>query len=83
MNRQQAHQLLDRLDPAQFHAVAQLLEVLTAASEPFLESLSKAEFENEELTPETAAGLTHARESLTRGEGIAHEEILKEFGLSK
>jgi hypothetical protein len=31
--------------------------------------------------PETAAVLDRARVSLHRGEGIPHEEILREFGL--
>lgn len=81
MDRQQAHQLLDRLGPAQFTAVAQLLEVL--APEPLLGSLAKAPVEEEEITEETAAALDRSRASLARGEGIPHDEILREFGLTK
>ena len=81
MDRQQAHQLLDRLGPAQFTAVAQLLAVL--APEPLLVSLSKAPLEEEEITAETAAALDRARATLARGEGIPHDEILREFGLTK
>jgi hypothetical protein len=83
MDRHQAHQLLDRLGPAQFTAVAQLLEVLATGPEPLLQSLSQAPVEDEEITPETAAALDRARVSLARGEGISHEEILREFGLTK
>lgn len=83
MDRQQAHQLLDRLGPAQFAAVAQLLEVLATGPEPLLQSLSQAPVEDEEITPETAAALDRARVSLARGEGISHEEVLREFGLTK
>ncbi len=82
MNRQQAHQLLDQLAPAQFTAVAQLLEVMAAEPEPLLVSLSKAPVEDEEITAETAAALDRASASLARGEGIPHEEILREFGLA-
>jgi len=39
--------------------------------------------EDEGITPETAAALDRARASLARGEGIAHEEILREFGLNR
>ncbi|MGA2120249.1 MAG: hypothetical protein ABSH56_36690 [Bryobacteraceae bacterium] len=39
--------------------------------------------EEEEITPDTAAALDEARASLARGEGIPHEEILREFGLSQ
>lgn len=83
MDRQQAHELLDLLGPAEFAAVAQLLEVLTAGPEPLLPSLSKAPVEELEITPETAAALDRARASLARGEGIPHDEILHEFGLTK
>jgi hypothetical protein len=33
-----------------------------------------------EITPETAQALDRARASLARGEGIPHEEILRECG---
>jgi hypothetical protein len=83
MDRQQAHQLLDRLSPAQFTAVAQLLEVLATGPEPLLRSLSQAPVEDDEITPETAAALERSRASLARGEGMPHDEILREFGLTK
>ena len=84
MDRQQAHQLLDRLGPAQFTAIAQLLEVLATGEgvEPLDRSFSQAPVEEEEITPETAAALDRARASLARGEGISHAEILREFGLN-
>lgn len=83
MDRQQAHQLLDQLAPAQFTAIAQLLEVQASWPEPLLQSLSRIPVEEEEITPETAAALNRSRASLARGEGFSHEEILHEFGLSR
>ena len=80
MDRQQAHELLDQLGPAQFDAVVKLLEVM---EEPLSRSLALAPVEEEEITPETAAAVDCARASLARGEGIPHEEILREFGLSQ
>ena len=77
--RQQAHALLDLLPAAKLNAVRSLLEVMV---EPLARSLALAPVEDEEITPETAAALDRARASLTRGEGIPHEEILREFGLS-
>jgi hypothetical protein len=44
--------------------------------------MSLLENEDEEITPETAAQLDSARESIDRGEGIPHDEILREFGLA-
>lgn len=78
--RQQAHELLDMLPQEKVAAVRSLLEVMV---EPLSRSLASAPQEEEELTPETAAAIDRARTSLARGEGVAHEEILREFGLGK
>jgi hypothetical protein len=76
--RQQAHALLDMLPAEKLNAVRNLLEVMM---EPLARSLALAPEEEEELTPETAAALDGARASIDRGEGVPHEEILREFGL--
>jgi ethanolamine utilization microcompartment shell protein EutL len=78
--RQQAHALLDMLSAEKLSAVRDLLEVMV---EPLSRSLALAPVEDEEITPETAAALDRARASLSRGEGIPHEDILREFGLNK
>jgi hypothetical protein len=77
--RQQAHALLDMLPAEKLNAVRTLLEVML---EPLARSLALASVE-EEITPSTAAALDRARASLTRGERIPHEEILREFGLNQ
>lgn len=56
------------------------LEVMV---EPLARSLASAPLEDDEITSETAAALDRARASLVRGEGIPHEEILREFGLNQ
>ena len=76
--RQQAHALLDVLPAEKLTAVRSLLEVMV---EPLARSLALAPVEDEEVTPETTAALDRARASLARGEGIPHEEVLREFGL--
>jgi hypothetical protein len=78
--RRQAHALLDLLPPEKLSAVRSLLEVMV---EPLSRSLALAPVEEEEITPETAGALDQAQASLARGEGIPHEEILREFGLLK
>jgi len=78
--RRQAHALLDQLPADKLNAVRSLLEVMV---EPLARSLALAPVEDEEITPETAAALDHARASIARGEGISHEEVLREFGLTK
>jgi hypothetical protein len=45
--------------------------------------LASAPVEEEEVTPETAAAIDCSRASIARGEGIPHEDILREFGLGK
>ena len=76
--RQQAHLLIDVLPEEKLSAVHSLLEVLV---EPLSRSLAMAQVEDEDLTTETAAALDSARASLARGEGVSHEEVLREFGL--
>ena len=76
--RRQAHALLDMLPAEKLNAVRSLLEVMV---EPLSRSLALAPLEEEEVTSETAAALDRARASLAHGEGIPHEEILREFGL--
>ena len=78
--RKQAHALLDMLPADKVSAVRGLLEAMV---EPLARSLAMAAAEEEEITPETADALDRARASLARGEGLPHEEILREFGLKK
>jgi hypothetical protein len=78
--RRQAHALLDMLPADKLNAVRSLLEVMV---EPLSRSLALAAVEEEDVTQETAAALDRARASLARGEGIPHEEILREFGLGQ
>jgi len=79
-NKEHAHKLIDRLAPEQLSAVVNLLEVMV---EPLSHSLAQFPVEEEELTPETVAALDLARASLARGEGIPHEEVLREFGIKR
>ena len=76
--KKHAYELIDRLPPAQLSAVVGLLEAMLDPA-----SLATALAEEEEITPETAAAMDRASASLARGEGIPHEEILREFGLNK
>jgi hypothetical protein len=78
--RQRTHALIDQLSDDQLEAVRNLLEVMI---EPLAHSLAHAGVEDEEITPETAAAIDRARASLDRGEGIPHDDILREFGLKK
>lgn len=77
-DRHEAHVLLDLLSAEKLDVVRSLLEVLV---EPLSLSLALAPVDEEELTEEMAAQIERARHAIEKGEGIAHSEILAEFGL--
>jgi len=72
MDRQQAHQLLDELGPAQFDAVAQLLAVMTG------------EDDDEELTGEDRRAVAASREYFRQNPegGLSLEQMAADCGLS-
>jgi hypothetical protein len=78
--RRQAHALLDMLPAEKLNAVRSLLEVMV---EPLSRSLALAPVDDEEITAEMNAAVDRARASLAHGEGVPHDEILREFGLRK
>lgn len=77
--KQHAHELIERLEPEDTRVAVRFLEFMML--DPVSRSIASAPVEDEEITPETAAELDRARASIERGEGIPHEEILREFGL--
>ena len=77
--KQHAHELIDQLDAAQVSAVVPLLQFMLL--DPVSRSLAAAPVEHEPISPEDADALDQARASLDRGQGISHEDTLREFGL--
>jgi hypothetical protein len=77
--KEHAHELIERLAPSQISAVVHLLEVMT---DPVVRSLATAPEDDEPVTEEEAREIAAARASLDRGEGIPHEKVLAEFGLT-
>jgi hypothetical protein len=75
-----AHALLDISPCQKLSAVRSVLEVMV---EPLSRWLALAPVDEEDVGLETAATLDLTRASLARGEGIPHEDILREFGLSQ
>jgi hypothetical protein len=74
-----AHELIERLAPTQIAAVVSLLEVML---DPVAVALANAPYDDEPVSEEEAREIAAARASLACGEGIPHEEVLAEFGLS-
>ena len=73
--RQHVEQLIGQLAPDQLEAVAHLLEVML---DPVARSIADAPFEDDEISAETAAELDAAHASIARGEGVPHEEIMRQ-----
>ncbi len=79
VEQSRALRLLEHLPPEQVSAVVQLLETMV---DPVARSLANAPYDDEELTPEDVDEIERADASLDASEGIPHEEIMREFGLT-
>ena len=77
--KQHAHELIDRMAPGQVSAVVGLLEIIL---DPLARTLASAPYDDEPVSAEEAREVEAAKASLARGEGIPHEDVLAEFGLS-
>jgi hypothetical protein len=77
--KQQAHELIDAMAPGQVSAVVGLLKIML---DPFTRTLANAPFDDEPVSAEEAREIAAARASLARGEGVSHDEVLAEFGLT-
>lgn len=71
MDRQQAHQLLDRLGPAQFEAIVKLLEVMVHD-------------DDEELTAEDRRAIAISRDYFRQNPegGLPFEQVVAECGFT-
>ena len=77
--KQQAHQLLDQLDAGQLAAVIHLLQVMT---DPVARAIANAPVDDEPLTAEEIKALDESREWVKHNEGIPHEQVLAELGIT-
>src|SRR5271165_7161453 len=77
--KEHAHELIERLAPGQVSAVVGLLEIML---DPLARTLANAPFDDEPVSEEEAREIAASKASLARGEGIPHEEVLSEFGLT-
>ena len=77
--KQQAHQLLDQLDAGQLAAVIHLLQVMT---DPVARAIANAPVDDEPLTAEEIKALDESREWVKHNEGIPHQQVLAELGIT-
>ena len=73
------HNLIDRLPPGQVTAALQYLHYL--CTDPVLLSILSAQPDDEPYTERQRDRDAEAEASIARGDGISHEEVLREFGL--
>src|SRR5271169_5280838 len=77
--KQHAHELIDRMAPGQVSAVVSLFEIIL---DPLARTLASAPYDDEPVSQEEAREVEASKAALARGEGIPHEKVLAEFGLS-
>jgi hypothetical protein len=79
-NREQAHQLIDRLPDSQVAALVGLLETIV---DPVAAAVRNAPLDDEPETEEEKRAAAEARVWLARrgGKGIPHEEAMRRLGL--
>ena len=78
MDKQQAHRLLDRLDPGQFDAVVRLLEIMTDPATAVRDAPVDDEPESEEEERAVAA----SKEWFKNNPGIPFEEAVADMGFT-
>jgi hypothetical protein len=78
--KQQLHELLDRLAPGQAHAVRGLLQVML---DPVSRAIASAPVDDVRLTAQEADALDEAREWLKHSRPIPHEQVLTELGITR
>ena len=78
-SKQQAHELIERLSTGQVSAVVGLLEAML---DPVSTALANAPIDDEPVSEEEARDIAEARAAYARGEVVANQEVLADFGLT-
>jgi hypothetical protein len=79
--KQQAHKLIDRLAPSQVSAMIGLIETML---DPVSRAIANAPIDDELEAEQERSAVAASKAWIAEhpGQGIPHEEILAEFGLS-
>jgi hypothetical protein len=77
--KHQAHELIERLPPAQLAAVVGLLQAML---DPVSRAIANAPLDDEPESDEERRAVAEAKEWLQRHPGIPFEEVLADFGLT-
>lgn len=78
--KQEAHELIERMTVAQASAFVGLFKVML---DPVEIALANAPIDDEPLSAEEIKALDASREWLKHNEGIPHEQVLAELGITQ
>jgi hypothetical protein len=78
--KQQAHELIDKMSVGQVVAAVGLFKAML---DPVEIALANAPIDDEPLTVEEIKALDESREWLRHNEGIPHEQVLAELGITQ
>ncbi len=78
--KEQAHQLIDRLEPGQVSALVSLLQFMLL--DPVSRAIASAPLDDEPETEEERRAVAEAKEWFQHHPGIPFEEVLADFGLT-
>jgi hypothetical protein len=78
--KQQAHELIDKMSVGQVVAAVGLFKAML---DPVEIALANAPLDDEPLTVEEIKALDESREWLRHNEGIPHEQVLAELGITQ
>jgi len=78
--KQKAHELIDKMSVGQVVAAVGLFQAML---DPVEIALANAPFDDEPLTVEEIKALEESREWLKQNEGISHEQVLAELGITQ
>jgi hypothetical protein len=76
----QAHELIERLAPSQISAVVGLLQAML---DPVAHAIANAPVDDEPVTLEEEKAIAESREWLKHNQGIPHEKVLAELGITQ
>jgi hypothetical protein len=79
--KQQAHELIERLGPNQVSAIVGVLEAML---DPVSRAIANAPADDESESEQEREAVAKSKQWFAQqsGNGIAHEEVLAEFGLT-
>jgi hypothetical protein len=80
-DKQHAHELIDRLNPSQ---VPEAIGMLEALLDPVTRAFANAPIDDEPETEEERQAVARSKAWFRQhgGQGISHEEVLADFGLT-